>query len=146
MIEWMNSHETALWWLAFSSMAVFLVTLVGVPLVIIRLPQDYFVRKRKPKKRWITSHPALKGFFVIVKNIFGLLLVIAGIIMLLTPGQGLFTIFVGMLLMNFPGKYRLVQWLLKNNQIQRSANWLRRRAGRSPFIFQQKQASETETH
>ena len=53
-----------------------------------------------------------------------------GIAMLVLPGQGLLTIVVGIVLLNFPGKYRLERWLATRSPVWRSLNWLRRRAGR----------------
>ena len=52
--------------------------------------------------------------------------------MLVTPGQGVLTIVVGMLLFDFPGKFRLERWLVTRPTVWRSINWLRERAGREP--------------
>ncbi len=40
------------------------------------------------------------------RNLYGGLLIIAGVIMLFTPGQGLLTLLAGFLLLDFPGKRR----------------------------------------
>ena len=44
--------------------------------------------------------------------------------MLVAPGQGLLTMVVGLLLVDFPGKYRLERWLVTRQQVWRSINWL----------------------
>ena len=67
---------------------------------------------------------------LITKNLLGIVLLIAGLAMLLVPGQGLLTIVVGMLLIDFPGKFRVERWLVTRRQVWRSINWLRKRAGR----------------
>ena len=51
----------------------------------------------------------------------------------MTPGQGLLTLLVGLLLMNFPGKYRLERWLVGRRGVLTALNWLRRRGGHPPF-------------
>jgi len=50
-----------------------------------------------------------------------------------TPGQGLLTLLVGLLLMNFPGKYQLERWLVGRPGVLGALNWLRRRGGHEPF-------------
>ena len=72
----------------------------------------------------------LRPLYLIAKNILGFVLIIAGIAMLVLPGQGLLTIVVGVVLMNFPGKFRLERWLAMRAPIWRSLNWLRRKARR----------------
>jgi hypothetical protein len=53
--------------------------------------------------------------------------------MLIVPGQGMLTIAVGLVLTNFPGKFRLERWIATRRSVWRSINWLRRRAGREPL-------------
>jgi len=71
---------------------------------------------------------------LIGKNALGYILVVAGIIMLVLPGQGIFTILIGIMLLNFPGKYQLERWLATRGPVLRSINWLRQRAGRAPLV------------
>ncbi len=72
---------------------------------------------------------------LIGKNALGYIFVVAGFIMLVLPGQGIFTILIGIMLLNFPGKYRLEQWIVARRPVLRSINWLRRRAGRAPLVL-----------
>jgi hypothetical protein len=53
--------------------------------------------------------------------------------MLLLPGQGLLTILVGILITEFPGKYRLARWIITRRRVLSAINWLRKRAGREPL-------------
>lgn len=73
--------------------------------------------------------------FAIAKNLIGLLLILAGGLMLLLPGQGLLAIFAGILLIECPGKHRLVRWIGTRRTVWHSVNWLRKRAGRPPFVL-----------
>jgi hypothetical protein len=53
--------------------------------------------------------------------------------MLIVPGQGLLTIAVALILLDFPGRFRLERWLATRPAVWRSLNWLRKRAGHKPF-------------
>jgi hypothetical protein len=134
MIEWIQSNETALWWLAASTTIAFMATLIVVPILVVRIPSDYFSRTRRQHKLWANHHPVVRAMLLIGKNVLGYIFVVAGIIMLVLPGQGIFTILIGIMLLNFPGKYRLERWIVTRRPVLRSINWLRRRAGRAPLV------------
>ncbi len=70
---------------------------------------------------------------MVFKNAVGLLLVVAGLIMLVTPGQGILAIFVGLMLMDFPGRRSLITRTLGGPKIVRAINRIRARAGRPPI-------------
>ena len=70
---------------------------------------------------------------LIGKNLLGGLLVLSGIAMLVLPGQGLLTIAMGLLLMDFPGKHRLERRIVRTRPVLRSINWLRRKAHKNPL-------------
>jgi UPF0716 family protein affecting phage T7 exclusion len=69
-----------------------------------------------------------------LKNITGLVLIIAGIIMLVLPGQGLITLTMGLLFINFPGKRKLECKLISNQKVLRSINWLRAKRNKEPLL------------
>jgi hypothetical protein len=132
-MDWIESYQAWFWWLAAAS----LVMLVASPLVVgwfvVRLPTDYFTDKRRHASPIWSEHAAFGPVVRIAKNLLGILLLIAGIVMLVVPGQGLLTIVAGVLLVDFPGKYQLERWLVTRKSVWRSINWLRRRARREPF-------------
>ena len=72
---------------------------------------------------------------VIGKNVLGAIFVVAGLIMLVLPGQGIFTILIGIMLLDFPGKYRLERWIVARRPVLQSINWLRQRAGRAALVL-----------
>jgi len=131
MLLWMENHETLIWSLSALSVFTFLATLVAVPLLIARVPADYFTRR--PVKDWPAARPMVHLSLVIVKNVFGLVLLLAGLAMLVLPGQGLLTIVVATMLLDFPGKRRLEGWLIRRRAIFRTANWIRAGRGRPPL-------------
>ncbi|OYP38553.1 hypothetical protein CGZ80_01665 [Rhodopirellula sp. MGV] len=104
-----------------------------VPWLVIRMPPDYFIRPRASASYTQWRYPIFRWIVKVAKNIFGVILLILGIAMLVLPGQGLLTMAAGILLMDFPGKRRFERWLVRRPAILRSANWMRRRAGRIPL-------------
>jgi archaellum biogenesis protein FlaJ (TadC family) len=129
LTEWATENSIALSWLVAVSLGLFLLTPLAVGWLVIRLPKDYIVTKRRqPLATW-EQHPVLRMLLLIVKNLLGVILLLAGVIMLFTPGQGLLTIVVGFVLLDFPGKSRLERWLVTRQSVWRSINWLRKRAG-----------------
>lgn len=131
LLDWAKSNDTTLWWLFAMSAAAFLVTPLAVGWMLVRLPQDYFTQEEHhPLESW-DKRPVLRMMVLVARNLLGIALVLAGLAMLLVPGQGLLTIAVGLILTDFPGKFRLQQWIVKRPSVWRSINWLRKRAGRS---------------
>ena len=53
--------------------------------------------------------------------------------MLVLPGQGLFTIFMGLILSNYPGKYKLERKLISILGILKLVNWLGEKANKPPL-------------
>ena len=69
----------------------------------------------------------------IFKNLVGAIFIIAGIIMLFLPGQGILTIVLGLALINFPGKRRVILRLFGHPRIFNAINRLRAKAGKAPL-------------
>jgi hypothetical protein len=63
------------------------------------------------------------------------LLVALGIVLSLpgVPGQGLLTVLLGLMLLDFPGRRRLEQKLLSRPSIVNAINHLRARFGKEPL-------------
>ncbi len=108
----------------FSIVAV-VATAVIVPIVIARMPADYFVKSSDERR----SNPVL----VVLKNIAGVLLVLLGVAMLVLPGQGILTLVLGLGLVDFPGRRRFELKVMSRPSVLKAVNALRRRAGRSPL-------------
>ena len=125
--------ETLLWWGSVLSMVGLLGGLLGIPWAVARLPADYFTREQREVWRHADHEPWLAVLLGFAKNLLGAVLVLLGLVMLVTPGQGLLTLLIGLMLMNFPGKYRLERWLVRRPGVMRALNWLRRRQGEQPL-------------
>jgi len=125
--------EPYLWWITGASLLSALATLLGMPWVVTRLPEDYFNHPEREAWRQSDSEPLIALLLGLLKNAAGALLLALGVMMIFTPGQGLLTILAGLLLMNFPGKYRFERWLVQRPGVLSSLNWLRKRRGKPPF-------------
>jgi len=134
MCNWILDHRTLVWWLGVASGVTFVGTLLVVPLLVARIPTDYFVRKQRRRGPWDDHHPALRWTLVLLKNLLGALLVLAGIAMLIAPGQGVLTILIGVVLLDFPGKFTLERWLIGKGPVNRAVNWMRAKARRPPLM------------
>lgn len=120
-------------WLFAVSLMLLVLSPVVVGWAVVRLPVDYFSAGRRQPVAFLEGHPLLRLVVLVGKNLVGVLLVAAGVLMLFVPGQGLLTIVMGVLLVDFPGKFRLERWLVTRPAVWRSINWLRVRAGREVF-------------
>ena len=132
-MELIPAWQTLLLWSSGMSVLAVIATLVGVPWVVSRLPADYFSRDHRAAWHTRSGTPFYADVLTVLKNTLGFVLVVFGAVMLVTPGQGTLTILAGLLVMNFPGKYRLERWLVMRPGVLRGLNWLRRRHGQPPF-------------
>jgi hypothetical protein len=105
-----------------ASLLMFVGSLIAVPLVVVRLPKDYLRREHKLVRNW-PRHLSLP--FMVLKNALGVLFLLSGLAMLILPGQGLLTIFIGLVLLDFPRKRVLVRRILGYRRILRVINRLR---------------------
>jgi hypothetical protein len=134
MLDCVRGHEVFLGWLSVVSALMFFGSLVAVPWLLIRIPSDFFLRRMHYVDRWRPRHPLLRLILIVVKNLCGGILVLAGIVMLVLPGQGILTILVGLICLDFPGKFALERWLIRRPHVIQTINWLRSKAGREPLM------------
>jgi hypothetical protein len=134
LVHWIAGNEPVLLWLAAASLAAFIVTLIAVPWWLARIPPDYFTGTGQQRRAATVRHPVVRTMEMIGKNLLGFVFLLAGVAMLVLPGQGVLTILVGIILVNFPGKWRLERWIVSRGIVLRSINWLRRREGQCPLV------------
>lgn len=124
-------HQETILWIASLSLAAFVLSILILPLIIIRLPADFFVRTPTLPAQLSPLRLCLKA----LKNVLGLVFLVAGFIMLFIPGQGILTMLFGISLMDFPGKRRLQHRIICMPRVHRSLNWLREKTERAPFVL-----------
>lgn len=127
-IRFAETHAAALLGL---SLAMLIVTLAILPFVIVRLPARYFAEESRPHA--LSRHILVHWLLMTLKNLLGFALVLAGILQLFLPGQGLVTLIIGLAIMNYPGKFAIERWLVLRSRVLPALNWLRSRFGAPPF-------------
>jgi archaellum biogenesis protein FlaJ (TadC family) len=133
MIDFINDHENVLLWLAIGSFLVFIVSILLIPWIVTRIPSDYFTHPKRQKYLWSDQPLAIRLLFIFLKNILGVILVLGGIVLLLLPGQGILTILIGLIIMDFPYKYKVEIWIIKHPFILRVINKLRSKVKQQPL-------------
>lgn len=143
MIDWLTRtiHGWGLtWWQVLFGVLFSVVTFVGsllvVTYVLVRLPANYF-HSSHGREFLTESHPVLRALAVFAKNLLGLVLVGAGIVMSLpgVPGQGVLTILLGIMLLDFPGKRSLEARIVSRPRVFRAINALRARFDKPPLLL-----------
>ena len=135
-MDWIQSHTALIGWWALALSTVMSVSgLVLMPILIVRMSPDYFLHPEPSAESWRSRHPALRFSTLVIKNIAGVLLLLAGLAMLVLPGQGIITILVAISLLNFPGKRRMELFIVRRGPVLQAINWIRTRAGRPPLVL-----------
>lgn len=115
----------------------FAVSLGLVTLILVKIPATYF-HEDHPRDLWVERSAAFRYTAIIVKNILGVLLIALGIVLSLpgVPGQGLLTILLGIMLVDFPGKRQLERRLISRPNILSTVNRLRHRFGKPALVLE----------
>jgi hypothetical protein len=122
VIDFSLGYQQYFIWIGVVSAGVFIISLLLTPFLLGLIPVDYFVDPSRHKLR--IEHP-LHLIFVVFRTVFGFILFVAGVVMLITPGQGVISILLGLFLMEFPGKQKLEMKLINHDPTFKALNWLR---------------------
>jgi ABC-type multidrug transport system fused ATPase/permease subunit len=134
MFAYFHKYDFLLKWLGIVSVIMFAASILLIPWLIGRLPHDYFIRKKSTSPNRVS--PSLNQLILAVfRNIAGALLLLAGIAMLVLPGQGILTVILGLSMVNFPGRQKLIQNLIQRSSVQQALNWIRIKTSRPPFLW-----------
>ena len=121
-------------WIAIGSVAMFVISLASMPFIVAQIPVDYFTHHGRHRMSQSNHHPVIRLALAGFKNMLGAILLVAGFIMLFTPGQGLLSILFGLMIMNYPGKYRLECWIIGKPLIFDTVNTMRTKQGKEPLL------------
>ena len=131
LIEILNVYKNLILWFGSISLFVFWFSLLSIKWLVSLIPEDYYINKKDSK---IKTNNILIWYIVLVfKNLIGYSLILGGIMMLVLPGQGLFTIIIGLMMSNYPGKYSLEKKFIAIPTVLKSINWLRRKSNKPPI-------------
>lgn len=132
-LSFVHQNSFFLKWLGMVSAITFVVSLLLIPWLISILPQDFFAKIRSGHKTESNNSRLYNLILFLLRNVFGFAFLLAGILMLFMPGQGILTIVLGISIMIFPGKRRLVNLLIEQKSVQHSLNWIRRKTHKVEF-------------
>ncbi|MGB5323997.1 MAG: PGPGW domain-containing protein [Pseudomonadales bacterium] len=128
-------HAQLGFWLAGLSVLALLATLLALPHFVAALPADYFVSNSETRD--VKKYLGMRDLVIIaIKNVVGTVLIVAGIAMLVLPGQGLLTLFAGLVLCDYPGKHVLTLKLVKVPAVLQTLNRMRRAKNKPEFWLQ----------
>ena len=108
----------------------------AIAIVMVKIPANYFsshyVQDFFPGSPWIIRWGA-----VVAKNVFGVFLIVLGIILSLpgVPGQGFLTILLGLIMLDIPGKRPVESWFIKKPSVLSAINKFRARYKKPPLIL-----------
>lgn len=108
----------------------------AIAVVLVKIPANYFSSHYRqdflPDSSWIVRWGA-----VIAKNLFGVFLILLGIVLSLpgVPGQGILTILLGLIMLDIPGKRPLEAQIIKRPAVLAAANNLRARWRKPPLLL-----------
>lgn len=137
-LTWDSIWASLTWDKVLISVGVFVasvaISALIVAIVIVKIPANYFSPHYQqdflPNASWFTRWGA-----VIIKNIIGVILVLAGIVMIIGPGQGILTILIGLIMLDIPGKRPLEARIIQQPAVLSAVNGLRARWNKPPLIL-----------
>ena len=116
-------------------LVTFLANLALVSFILVKIPADYF---RESQGKFLAKQsPVIRALAMIGKNIAGVILVVMGILLSLpgVPGQGVLTILLGVMLLDFPGRRRFERWIVSSPKVLKAVNKLRKRFDKPELIL-----------
>ena len=133
LLEYTNTYKSFIFWISLVSLTIFIISILSIRWLVLLIPENYFKEKKNSilKEKYFFYWVAFK----FIKNSLGYLLIIGGILMLVLPGQGILTIFVGMILSDYPGKYHIEKKIIQSSIILRTINSIRKKSGKKPLKF-----------
>lgn len=116
-----------------ASLALFVASLILLPRALCALPEDWLLQPppdpAAERERW-RRHP----WRFLLRNLMALLLILAGVAMLVLPGQGLLTILVGVGVSDLPGRRRALRAVAFQRGVLAVIDAVRRRGGQRPLL------------
>ncbi len=143
MVDWLTRtiHEWGLTWGqvllgVLASVVMFVVSSAAVSFVLVKLPANYFHSSHE-REFLVHRHPVLRAVGIVVKNVFGFVLVVLGVVMAVpgVPGPGVLSMLLGIMLLDFPGKRALETRIIGRPRVHGAVNALRARFGKPPLML-----------
>jgi len=112
------------------------VSFAAIVIVMVNIPANYFSSHYVPDLR-LDRHWTVRWGVVILKNVFGVFLILLGIVLSLpgVPGQGIITILLGLIMLDIPGKRPIEARIIKRPTVRAAINKLRAKYDKPELIF-----------
>ena len=132
-MNWLQEYAGFMTAMAIVSVVIIAASIILTPIWLERLPEDYFLRVLNPDNA--DTRDTHSFVIRLTRTITGSILLIAGVAMLVLPGQGIVTIIAGLLLIDFPGRHRVLRLILNLHAVTGLIQWIRRTRGNPEFRF-----------
>ena len=99
--EWLTSYSSILIGIGGLSILILMFSIIGLGWFISQIPEDYFKKKKRQAKNWDQYSSETRMMMIIVKNVIGIVMLISGLLLLILPGQGILTMIIGILLIDY---------------------------------------------
>jgi len=115
-------------WLAATAL-----TVAVAAVIVVRLPPTYFSEDAATHAARLAPWRSARA---LAQNALGLVLIAVGLVMSVPgiPGQGLLTVLIGLMLVDFPGRRRLERALARRRGLLAAMNRIRARFGHPPLL------------
>jgi hypothetical protein len=141
LIDWLSEFWSGLSWGSIGLgvglfVLSFALSFLAIGVVMVKIPANYFHSHYSqdflPGSSWYVRWGA-----VVAKNLFGVFLILLGLILSLPgiPGQGLLTILLGLIMLDIPGKRPLEARIIKRPAVLSAVNGLRARYSKPPLLL-----------
>jgi hypothetical protein len=141
MWEWISQYWAAVTW---GQILLFLALFVGslafsflsMAIVMVKIPENYF-SPHYQHDFMPNSRRAVRWGAVVAKNLYGVFLILLGIVLSLpgVPGQGILTILLGLIMLDIPGKRPFEARIIQRPAILTAVNNLRARYKKPPLLM-----------
>lgn len=130
ILDFVTSARFLTWAAVISTIVIWVLIIFGTPVVIRKLPPDFFSNKKHLEPRGRDGRPW--PWFILLhllKNLAGVALVLLGTVGL----QGVLVVMMGLAIMDIPKKAEAIRWLAKIPFVWRLMSRIRAKAGLPPF-------------
>jgi hypothetical protein len=113
-----------------------IISLAAVAIVMVKIPPTYFSIHHR-REFMVGRHWFIRSSAIILKNLLGSVLIVAGILLSLpgVPGQGILTILLGLIMLDIPGKRPLEARIIQRPTVLTAINKLRAKYEKPPLIM-----------
>ncbi len=126
MLDWLMEHRGSVAWMTGLAVGALILGAIAAPILIVRLPDDFLEQEKRSRS---ADHPVRR----IARNILAWALIVGGLAMLALPGPGIIVLLIGVSLADFPGKRRLLKWIVSRGSMLGRINRLRAKYGKRPL-------------